>query len=112
MPDIEGMQLYEGQQMHSHLYRKADKFKGTYFKQDKIQFLPVQLHIIYSSASIYMYIFKYLSSCHRVSRLAKVFCLLYFITKSLAKVYRLLLFYNQVPSLINIMYSDLWEESC
>ncbi|XP_060654892.1 LOW QUALITY PROTEIN: senecionine N-oxygenase [Drosophila nasuta] len=27
MPKIEGMQLYEGQQMHSHLYRKADKFK-------------------------------------------------------------------------------------
>lgn len=28
MPKIEGMELYQGQQMHSHLYRRAEKFKG------------------------------------------------------------------------------------
>ncbi|XP_068148263.1 senecionine N-oxygenase [Drosophila tropicalis] len=28
LPEIEGMDLYEGEQIHSHLYRKADKFKG------------------------------------------------------------------------------------
>ncbi|ALC40708.1 Fmo-1 [Drosophila busckii] len=27
IPDIEGMQIYEGQQLHSHLYRKPDNFK-------------------------------------------------------------------------------------
>lgn len=28
MPTIEGMELYQGEQMHSHLYRRAEKFKG------------------------------------------------------------------------------------
>lgn len=28
MPTIEGMDLFEGRQIHSHLYRKAENFKG------------------------------------------------------------------------------------
>jgi len=28
IPSVEGMDLFEGKKMHSHLYRKADKFKG------------------------------------------------------------------------------------
>jgi len=28
LPEVEGLDLFEGNKMHSHLYRKADKFKG------------------------------------------------------------------------------------